>query len=53
MNMNKKENLLALMLFVSVMLLKICSIVALCSKYHEHYETAHTLHPPTIKKTQN
>ena len=32
----KKENMIALFLFTVVMMLKICAIVALCSRHNEH-----------------
>ena len=38
---NRKEYSLALILFALSMLLKICSIVALCS-VHEHHDELHT-----------
>lgn len=31
----KKENMIALLLFTMIMMLKICSVIVLCSKLHE------------------
>lgn len=50
----KKENMIALFLFTVVMMLKICAIVALCSRHHVHAalndDDLHTHHE--IKKNK-
>ncbi|MDR3550979.1 MAG: hypothetical protein P4L31_06205 [Candidatus Babeliales bacterium] len=40
----KKENMIALFLFTVVMMLKICAVVALCSRHHAHAALNHDFH---------
>lgn len=45
MNIEKKDNLVAVALFTCIMLLKVCTLIALFSVYREHHATP--------QKTQN
>jgi len=37
----KKENMIALLLFMAVMMLKICALVALCTTHNHYLESQH------------
>ncbi len=45
----KRESTFDWMLFVIIMMVKICSIVTLCAIQHEHHELPHSFHPSQIK----
>lgn len=47
----RRENMIALLLFMVVMMLKIGAIVALCSRHHDHVGSHHDdAHPHHILK---